>query len=139
MTGTPSEWLAQTLDPDVRFPHIMCLSSFSFPSSVPQVGAVVVGFDLFFNYMKLIKACSYLSNPACHFIATNEDQSLPAKSQIVLPGRVEMVLVSHHLTSHTLCSSTLCTSPRNRLFCASCVILHGEEAHCGGQTPQTNV
>ena len=55
-------------------------------STLLQVNAVVVGFDYDFSYMKLIKACSYLRNPRCHFVATNEDATLPNKSDIVFPG-----------------------------------------------------
>lgn len=52
-----------------------------------QVNAVVVGFDKHFSHSKLLKACSYLKRPSCHFLATNEDPVLPAHSDIVLPGR----------------------------------------------------
>lgn len=51
-----------------------------------QVEAVVVGYDKYFNLMKLLKACSYLRQPTCHFIATNEDQCLPSKTHVVFPG-----------------------------------------------------
>lgn len=52
----------------------------------PEVRAVVVGYDKHFNLMKLMKACSYLQQPTCHFIATNEDQCLPSKTHILFPG-----------------------------------------------------
>jgi len=39
----------------------------------PEVGAVICGWDITFNYYKLCKACFYLQNPNCHFIATNLD------------------------------------------------------------------
>ncbi len=48
---------------------------------------MVVGGDKEFNFMKLIKACSYLHESDCLFIATNEDTNLPMKSDtIVVPG-----------------------------------------------------
>lgn len=56
-------------------------------SMLTQVSAVVVGFDKHFSHSKLLKACSYLKRPSCHFLATNEDPVLPAHSDIVLPGR----------------------------------------------------
>lgn len=46
----------------------------------------MVGYDKYFNLMKLLKACSYLRQPTCHFIATNEDQCLPSKTHVVFPG-----------------------------------------------------
>jgi len=39
----------------------------------PEVGAVICGWDIAFNYYKLCKACFYLKNENCHFIATNLD------------------------------------------------------------------
>ena len=53
-----------------------------------QVSAVVVGYDKHFNLMKLMKACSYLRHPSCHFIATNEDSCLPTNTHILFPGQV---------------------------------------------------
>ena len=84
VVGGPSDWLQMQLDPDV--------------------GAVVVGFDTHFNLTKLTKACSYLSNPKCHFIATNEDSCLPNPSErIVIPGM--------YMSPNSVMSSTL--SQRN--------------------------
>jgi 4-nitrophenyl phosphatase len=40
----------------------------------PEVGAVVCGWDLTFNYAKLCLASLYMQkNPGCVFVATNKD------------------------------------------------------------------
>ncbi len=38
------------------------------------------------SYTRLVKALSYLRNLSCHFIATDEDASLPTTGDIVIPG-----------------------------------------------------
>lgn len=54
-----------------------------------QVAAVVVSFDPHFSHMKLIHALTYLKKPSCHFVATNEDNILPAHSESVMPGDLQ--------------------------------------------------
>uniref|UniRef100_A0A0N5AQ46 Phosphoglycolate phosphatase n=1 Tax=Syphacia muris TaxID=451379 RepID=A0A0N5AQ46_9BILA len=42
-----------------------------------DVGAVIVGFDKYFNYVKLLLATNYLQNSKCLFFGTNEDETSP--------------------------------------------------------------
>ena len=55
----------------------------------PEVKCVVVGFDHYFNFPKMLLATSYAQkNPGCLFIATNDDAVFPTgeDSAIVVPG-----------------------------------------------------
>ena len=52
----------------------------------------MVGFDSNFSYMKLIKAVTFLNKADCVFIATNEDTRLPANSDVIIPGKVLVLL-----------------------------------------------
>ncbi|XP_059157934.1 glycerol-3-phosphate phosphatase-like isoform X2 [Physella acuta] len=73
LNGKLSDWLSMKLDPTVK--------------------CVVVGFDPHISYMKIMKAASYLTNPDCLYVATNEDGSLPVKEKnICIPGTGCMVL-----------------------------------------------
>lgn len=49
------------------------------------VGAVVCGFDISVNYRKLAKAYTYLQNPDCLFLLTNNDSTFPANGTLY-PG-----------------------------------------------------
>ena len=48
----------------------------------------MVGFDHQISFMKLLKACSYLRDPDCIFLGTNEDSFLPMDpgERIFIPG-----------------------------------------------------
>ena len=48
-----------------------------------DIGAVLVGYDKHFTLNKLYKACSYLTNDKCLYIATNDRE----KSVVLAPGR----------------------------------------------------
>ncbi|XP_037824674.1 glycerol-3-phosphate phosphatase-like [Lucilia sericata] len=50
-----------------------------------EVKAVIVGFDEFFGFPKLTKACCYLKDPECLFIAASTDNQGPTPT-IMLPG-----------------------------------------------------
>ncbi|VDK83439.1 unnamed protein product [Cylicostephanus goldi] len=51
-----------------------------------KVGAVVVGYDRYFNYQKLMKAANYLQQRRCLFLATNEDETCPGPNpSIIIP------------------------------------------------------
>lgn len=51
-----------------------------------QIGAVVVAFDINFNYRKLLRAANILSKESTHFLVTNEDPRLPSNDGWIVPG-----------------------------------------------------
>ncbi|KAF7632699.1 hypothetical protein Mgra_00007917 [Meloidogyne graminicola] len=57
-----------------------------------NVGAVVVGYEKYFNYLKLMKAANYLQNEDCLFLATNEDETCPGPNpETVIPDAGPLV------------------------------------------------
>lgn len=51
-----------------------------------NVSDVLIGFDPYFNYTKVLRASSYIGNGA-NFIVTNEDAALPiARRELTVPG-----------------------------------------------------
>ncbi|XP_046342123.2 glycerol-3-phosphate phosphatase-like [Haliotis rufescens] len=69
--GSYPEWLTMKLD--------------------PEVNCVMVGFDKYLSFPKILKASSYLKKKDTIFLATNEDSNLPAAGDIVIPGTGTMV------------------------------------------------
>lgn len=52
----------------------------------PEIGAVVVGFDKYFSFPKLVKAATYLQDPNIHFVGTNCDTERPSPNNNKFPG-----------------------------------------------------
>jgi len=57
-----------------------------------NVGAVLVSYEKYFNYLKLLKATNYLRDRNCLFIATNEDETVPGPNpDLVIPDAGPLV------------------------------------------------
>ncbi|XP_043919240.1 chronophin [Protopterus annectens] len=52
----------------------------------PEIKAVLVGYDENFSFLKLAKACAYLRNPDCLFLATDPDPWHPLRGGRFTPG-----------------------------------------------------
>uniref|UniRef100_A0A914NU35 Uncharacterized protein n=1 Tax=Meloidogyne incognita TaxID=6306 RepID=A0A914NU35_MELIC len=72
-----------------------------------NVGAVVVGYEKYFNYLKLMKAANYLQvsfwERLSPFLATNEDETCPRpKSRTIIPDAGPLVPLSKLLVDVNL-------------------------------------
>ncbi|CAF1442194.1 unnamed protein product [Adineta steineri] len=51
-----------------------------------HINCVISAFDIHINYLKIVKAATYLSRPDVLFLATNDDVTTPQNDIAVLPG-----------------------------------------------------
>jgi ribonucleotide monophosphatase NagD (HAD superfamily) len=91
--------LASEKDPEDNV--FIDLMDFSSITPDPDIGAVLCGLDMHFNYKKIAKAFKYLrENDGCLFVATNLDSTFPTHGSIY-PGALSpssMVRVRGELT-----------------------------------------
>lgn len=66
---------------------------------VPDVQAVVVGYDTHFNLNKISQAMQYLQDKSIPFIATNTDNSYPVGNGVFTPGTGCVVKAIEHAVS----------------------------------------
>lgn len=71
--------------PDIM-PNIPFLDYYHKIKLHKDIKAVVIGFDAHFSYLKLLRACTYLKDPSCRFIATNTDERYALKSNLIIPS-----------------------------------------------------
>lgn len=67
--------------------------------------------------MKLLRAASYLANPQCYYVATNEDHVLPTKGNIVVPGTGTLVKAVAYCSSR---EPTVVGKPHKPVYDAIC-------------------
>jgi 4-nitrophenyl phosphatase len=86
MTGITSEledvgieWCGSSLDNQ----QLDSLSDMSSIIIEENVGAVLLGMDIDFNYRKLTKAFLHLQDKDCLFLATNDDLTYPAGKSLI--------------------------------------------------------
>ena len=70
--------------------YISCMDDMKIIKSDPEIGAVLIGFDIFVNYTKFAKAHTFLLQQDVLFIATNVDSTFPTENGS-LPGTGSLV------------------------------------------------
>ncbi|XP_067830189.1 pyridoxal phosphate phosphatase isoform X1 [Heptranchias perlo] len=73
-----------------------------------EVRAVLVGYDENFSFVRLAKACGYLKNPDCLFLATDPDPWHPLTGGTVVPGLKPLnpsTEEGEHFTSRITCTA----------------------------------
>lgn len=78
-----------------------------------QVGAVIAGQDEQLSFPKLLKACSYLRNPDCLFLATSVDEAFPAIGNIIVPGTGPIVAAISNVIKR---DPIICGKPCDPIF-----------------------
>ncbi|TKR87886.1 hypothetical protein L596_012218 [Steinernema carpocapsae] len=67
-----------------------------------DVGAVIVGYEHYFNYIKLMKAANYLKDEHCLFVATNQDETCPGPNpSTVIPDAGPIVAAVQKASGRT--------------------------------------
>lgn len=57
----------------------------------PEINCVLVGFDPYINYKKMVKGSSYARREGSLFLATNYDTHLPMAGEVTIPGTGSIV------------------------------------------------
>ncbi|CAJ0572510.1 unnamed protein product, partial [Mesorhabditis spiculigera] len=82
-------------DPDRRFiPYELnrpYMFDFNLDPPKEKVGAVVIGYERHFDYLKLLKATNYLQDKNCHFVAANLDETTPGPTDLIIPDAGPLV------------------------------------------------
>lgn len=82
----------------------------------PDVRAVLVGYDERFSFIKLAKACCYLRDSSCLFLATDPDPWHPLRGGRITPGKPNTHVGLHipAVTSHhSTCNNFICADKQN--------------------------
>uniref|UniRef100_H3AI09 Pyridoxal phosphatase n=1 Tax=Latimeria chalumnae TaxID=7897 RepID=H3AI09_LATCH len=85
----------------------------------PEVKAVLVGYDEKFSFLKLAKACCYLRDPDCLFLATDPDPWHPVRGGRITPGTGSLTAAVETATNR---KATVVGKPSRFIF--DCICSH---------------